>query len=198
MIPLGAPSAFEKTYETGSARKKIKVIYVGSLTQRKGLSYLLDAVSAIGNASVALTLIGARPRVKCSPLEAALSTHHWIPSLPHAEILRLMRAHDVLVLPSLFEGFGLVILEAMSQGLPVITTPNTCGPDIIDDGADGFIVPIRSAEAIAEKLELLHNNDLLVSMGEQASRKAALFSWERYRKNIIETVINFLNENRKN
>ena len=95
----------------------------------------------------------------------------------------------MLVLPSLFEGFGLVILEAMSQGVPVITTPHTCGPDIISDGIDGFIVPIRSADAIAEKIRLFKNRDFLITMSEQAIAKAALYNWERYRRSITETVL---------
>ena len=63
--------------------------------------------------------------------------------------------HDVFVFPSLFEGFGLVLLEAMAMGLPMITTAHTAGPDLLEDGKEGFIVPIRSAEAIAEKLTWL-------------------------------------------
>jgi len=66
-----------------------------------------------------------------------------------------MAAHDVFVFPSLFEGFGLVLLEAMAMGLPVITTPHTAGPDLIREGMEGFIVPIRHSTAIAERLEQL-------------------------------------------
>jgi glycosyltransferase involved in cell wall biosynthesis len=184
-IPLGTPPIFDKTFEPQPGFHKTKVIYVGSLTQRKGLSYLLKAISAIGKKCVELTLVGVKPHVKCRPLEDALNAYRWIPSLSHAEILKIMRSHDVLVLPSLFEGFGLVILEAMSQGLPVITTPNTCGPDIITDGVDGFIVPIRSAVSIAEKIEALHNHDLLINMSRQAIKKAALYGWDRYRRSIV-------------
>ena len=137
---------------------------------------------------VELTLIG-RPSGSCFPLEQALKTHRWIASLPHQQILEEMSRHDVFVFPSLFEGFGLVILEAMSQGLPVITTPHTAGPDVIADGEDGFIVPIRSAEAIAEKLELLaRNRSLLLAMSQAAQRKANQYSWESYQRCIVSTI----------
>jgi len=79
--------------------------------------------------------------------------------------------------------------EAISQGLPVIATPHTCAPDLLTDGQDGFIVPIRDSSAIAEKLELLHNDrDRLASMSAAALETARKFGWERYRKGIVETV----------
>jgi glycosyltransferase involved in cell wall biosynthesis len=89
----------------------------------------------------------------------------------------------VLVFPSLFEGFGIVIPEAMSRGLPVVTTEHTGGPDLITDGADGFIIPIRSSTAIAEKLELLAGNrELLAEMRQAAREKAKRRTWEGYRR----------------
>jgi starch synthase len=102
-------------------------------------------------------------------------------------MLREMKRHDVLVLPSLFEGFGLVILEAMAQGLVVIATPHTAAPDVIENGIDGFVVPIRSAEAIAEKLEaLLKDRTQLHEMKLAAQRKAQQFRWEVYRRRLVE------------
>ncbi len=101
-----------------------------------------------------------------------------------------MARQDVLVFPSLFEGFGLVILEAMSRGLPVVATAHTAGPDVIDDGVDGFLVPIRSAEAIAEKLEtLLAHPDRLADMKHAARRKAATLGWEAHRRRLAECLL---------
>ena len=132
---------------------KLRVLFVGALSQAKGLGYLLEAVAGL-EGGIEFTLIGRRvsPTV---PAPSLLEKYNWIPSLPHDELLREMSRHDVLVLPSLHEGFGLVMTEAMSQGLVVITTPHTAGPDLITDGVDGFVVPIRSAAAIEEKLEIL-------------------------------------------
>jgi glycosyltransferase involved in cell wall biosynthesis len=160
---------------------------VGALSQRKGLSYLLKAAGQFGS-EIDLTFLG-RKVAECEPLDAALRVHRWIPSLPHGALLEEISRHDVMVFPSLFEGFGLVILEAMSQGLPVISTPNTAAPDFISDGEDGFIVPIRDANAIAEKLEiLLRDRDRLRAMSQAAIRTAAAQSWEKYRRNIVSTV----------
>ena len=97
-----------------------------------------------------------------------------------------MSRHDVLVLPSLHEGFGLVMTEAMGQGLVVITTPHTAGPDLITDSVDGFVIPIRSAAAIEEKLDLLlRDRNRLRAMQAEAREKALAYAWENYRQHLV-------------
>ena len=187
VLPYGAPPVVARKQHRNAGRGKLKVIFVGALSQRKGLSYLLKAVERC-HPSVTLTLIG-RKVGECRALDRALQLHRWIPSLPHAEVLEEIRHHDVMVFPSLFEGFGLVILEAMSQGVPVIATSNSAAPDLLADGDDGFLVPIRDADAIAEKLELfLKDRSQLTSMSEAALRKARLHSWRRYRRDLVGVV----------
>jgi glycosyltransferase involved in cell wall biosynthesis len=187
VLPYGAPAS--RTSRTASTVKnfKLKVLFVGALSQRKGLSYLMEAAGQLGS-KIELTLIGRRIS-ECRPLDTALRVHRWIPSISHEALLEEMSQHDVMVFPSLFEGFGLVILEAMSQGVPVIATPNTAAPDFVSDGDDGFIVPIRDADAIASKLEMLAlDRDLLAAMSQAAIWKAAAHSWEQYRHGIATTV----------
>jgi glycosyltransferase involved in cell wall biosynthesis len=184
VIPYGAPSSIPTAIAPHSGT--LRVLFVGSLGQRKGLSYLLRAIELLGS-KVELTLLGRKAAEGCLPLDDAVRKHRWIPSLPHPELLGVMQQHDVLVLPSLFEGFGLVILEAMAQRLPVITTPHTAGPDVISEGVDGFIVPIRSAEAIAAKLDQLAlDADLLRGMKQAAQEKARSQRWENYRESLVQ------------
>jgi starch synthase len=184
VIPYGAPPSISANIETHSG--PLRVLFVGSLGQRKGLSYLLQAVELLGP-KVELTLLGKKVAEGCPPLEEGIRKHRWIPSLPHPDLLRIMRQHDVLVLPSLFEGFGLVILEAMAQRLPVITTAHTAGPDVISEGVDGFVVPIRSAEAIAAKLDQLASSpNLLQEMKQAAQDKAKSQRWETYRDSLAQ------------
>lgn len=187
IIPYGGPVPIKQPKL--QPHKKLKVLFVGGLSQRKGLSYLLDAADFLKD-KIELTLIGSRIAA-CAPLDRALNNYRYIPSLPHHQILNEMEKHDVFVFPSLFEGFGLVILEAMSRGLPVIATPHTAGPDIIKDGHDGYIIPIRSHEAIAEKLEKLADDaDLLMQLKAAALEKAGHFSWQRYQEHISQVVNN--------
>lgn len=181
MIPYGAPvleAVPAAPRRPGSG--PLRVLFVGSLGQRKGLSYLFGAAQLLGG-DVELTVIGTRPLVACPALDRALARVRWIPTCPHREVLAEMAAHDVFVFPSLFEGFGLVLLEAMAMGLPVITTAHTAGPDLITDGVEGFIVPIRSSAAIASRLKLLHEEpERRAAMSAAARRRATEFSWRQY------------------
>lgn len=187
VVPYGAPRISLAEPQVRS-RERLRVMYVGTLTQRKGMSYFLRACDLVRGA-VEVTLVGRRVASECVPLEAALRRHRYIETLPHRELLAEMAQHDVLVFPSLFEGFGLVILEAMAQGLPVITTEATAGPEVITDGQDGFIVPIRDATAIAERLELLNEDrERLRAMGVAARERAAALGWENYRRGIVGAV----------
>ena len=192
VIPYGAPPAATNEIAKGGA--KLKILFASSLGQRKGLSYALRAVELIGDRNCELTLLGRKAADGCRPLDQAVRNHRWLPSLSHERVLLEMRQHDVLIFPSLFEGFGLAITEAMSQGTPVITTAHTAGPDVIDDGADGFIVPIRSAEAIAEKLQLLaRDRERLRAMKISAREKAQIHPWENYRRALVTMAQEVMN-----
>ena len=92
-----------------------------------------------------------------------------------------MQNADVLLFPSLFEGFGLVITEAMSQGTPVITTDRTIGPDIIRHNENGWIIDAGSTEAIVEAIEnILADRRQLIDVGKSAMETARLRPWSRY------------------
>ena len=96
---------------------------------------------------------------------------------------------SVFVLPSIEDGFGQVIVQAMACGIPVITTTNTGGPDVITDGKDGFIVPIRDSRAIAERLEHLYRHpDAREAMGHAALETVRKWNgWERYTNQVLST-----------
>lgn len=185
-IPYGSPDPItDARYSTGGP---LRVLFVGRLSQRKGISYLFDALK-ICSVETQLTIVG-RPSGANQALETELANDgvRWHASLPHEQILQLMRSSDVLVFPSLFEGFGMVITEALSQGLPVITTPNTVGPDVLGDGGAGWVIPIRSPAAIAERLEYLSTADNRNSAKLAAIDRARSLSWESYRKAIVGAV----------
>lgn len=194
VVPYGAPDpiAGEPPRVGREAGEPLRVLFAGALGQRKGLSYLLEAVASLGPRAVTLTLLGQKTVVAgCAPLDAAVRAHRWIPSLPHAAVLEEMTRHDVLVFPSLFEGFGLVIAEAMSCGLAVIASTHTAAPDLFSaDSAEGFLVPVRSAEAIAGKLETLHRDrSRLAEMRRAALARAATLRWDNYRRELRAHVL---------
>jgi glycosyltransferase involved in cell wall biosynthesis len=162
-------------------------LFVGRLVQHKGIGYLLDAVDRLGS-EVELTLVGRRfqanPRV-----DEAVRRWRWFDTLPHHQVMEVMMESDVLVLPSLGEGFGLVVTEALACGLPVIVTPSVGASDLVHDGQEGFVVPVGSADLIAERLHALHRDrELLAAMSRKAQARAAEASWESYRSNFAETL----------
>lgn len=188
VVPYGSPPPITYLTPARASQEPLRVLYVGSLGQRKGLSYALEAIDSLSS-SVRLTLIGRPTSSHCAPLNAALVRHRWITSLPHGQILEQMRQHDVLLFPTLFDGFGLVITEALSQGLPVITTLHSGAPECIKDGVEGFIVPIRSSQAIAERLQqLADDRDLLAAMRVACLRRAAELSWPVYEQGLRQSV----------
>jgi glycosyltransferase involved in cell wall biosynthesis len=185
--PYGAPNNSSLRTEPSNKEGKLRVIFVGALSQRKGLSYLLQAVELFAS-EIELTLVG-RKVAECRPLDQALRAHRWIPSIPHAALLQELAHQDVMVFPSLFEGCALVVLEAMSQGVPVITTPNSGATRFVNHGEDGFIVGIRDVESIQAKLEMLiRDRDRLAFMSQAAMRKGAEHSWEQYRHHLATIV----------
>jgi len=161
------------------------IVYVGSLIQRKGLSYLLDAVRALPSKNVRLLLRG-RGAVDYDLLKHYSDVDFDLKlGLPLPELVRDIQQADVFVLPSLTEGFAQVILEAMACGVPVITTANTCAPDVMTEGEHGFILPIRDSHAIEEKLAWgQENRDALAAMGRLAAQQAGIFTLEKFRSEI--------------
>ena len=108
---------------------------------------------------------------------------------PHGEVLRLMQSCDVFILPSIVEGRALVQQEAMACGLPIIATKNAGADDVIVDGETGFLVPIRSPGALAEKINWCASNRPVVDgMGIAASKRAGEFTWRAYGEKIVASV----------
>lgn len=165
----------------------LQVLYVGQISQRKGISYLLKAYQKFHRPDTRLRLIGSyygNPEA----LVPYSELFEYIPHAPQSELADYYRQADVFVFPTLIEGLGLVVLEAMASGLPVITTPNGPG-DIVRDGIDGFVIPVRNVDAIVEKLEYLRNHpEERLHMGRNARKRALEYSWSAYRQNITETL----------
>lgn len=186
VVPYGGPAPSAAPRVASAPNEKLRLLFVGHLRQRKGLSYLFDAMRALDGVA-SLTLIGPKP-VDCAVLSEALGRHRWLGAVPYGRVLEEMRRHDVLVLPSLIEGFALVILEAMAQGLPVVTTPNSGAATVIEDGVDGYIVPIRDSDAIVDRVMRLADRAELSQVSAAALRKAGAMSWANQERRFIELL----------
>ncbi len=165
-----------------------RVLFVGQIGQRKGMSYLLRGYELFRRRDSELHLVGTYTSGHEVYAKYADLYRHTA-NVPQKELPALYRQADVFVFPSLIEGMPLVVLEAMACGVPVITT--THGPgEIVRDGVDGFFVPIRDAEAIAARLEQLHRDPALrEQMGRNAREQALRYTWSAYAKRAADVVL---------
>ena len=187
VVHFGSPTVFETERKFRRAGS-LKVLFAGSMTQRKGLADVFVAMNLVKSRKIELHVLGT-PLTGMDFYRRRCPDFFYHHTRSNAAVLELMNSCDVLALPSIVEGRALVQQEAMACGLPVIATRNAGAEDLLEDGTAGFLVPIRAPEAIAEKLDLLaKNRHLIEQMSEAARAKARELSWADYRRRIAEVV----------
>ncbi len=169
----------------------LKLLFVGRIVQRKGIKYLLEALQQFTGQQVALTIAG-RPVDDLRILRELGDRITVRPSVSDAELKALYRSSDLLVLPSVAEGFGQVLLESLASGLPILTTTSTAAPDLIAQGCEGWFVPPRRVDSLVERIDwALSHRSKLESMRQAARECAMQLTWERFRNQIREVVHGF-------
>jgi glycosyltransferase involved in cell wall biosynthesis len=176
---FGEPVSEEEIKER-SKRKKLRILFLGNVIERKGLHTLLQALIRLPPSAFRLDVVGSlttdpayakqmQDFVTANGLSSLVTFHS---SLNHQPLIeKLCNAH-VLVVPSSYEGFGIVYLEGMCFGLPPIGTTAGAAGEIIENGVTGFIIQPGDATSLASKLEFLNEKrDLLVQMSIAARRR---------------------------
>jgi glycosyltransferase involved in cell wall biosynthesis len=165
------------------AAKPLTIGFVGALSQRKGARYLLGALAALPKGSAKLVLY-TRASVDRELLRGFESVDLEIRGgLSDAQLAADLKQCDLVALPSIAEGFGLVILEAMACGVPVLCTTSTGGADFILHRQNGLLIEPGSASAIEQELVwALSHRDELFAMGQAARREAEKHTWAEYRR----------------
>lgn len=185
LLPLGFEVDQIPFRVTTDGARPFRLAFVGRITQSKGIKYLLEAMKYFDPKDIELHLIGY---VQGSTGELNKYSQHFIKHEPmqQYELFNTYQDFDAFILPSICEGFGLVIVEAMAAGLPVITTPNSIGPELIQDNVNGYIVPIRDSEAIVTALrKFLSKSTSELSQMRLAARQSVVnFSWDAYKKRL--------------
>jgi glycosyltransferase involved in cell wall biosynthesis len=187
-VPYGVNLA--NFYPVPKRDRIFRVIHCGNLSLRKGVHYLLQAFSELKLPGAELWLIGSLTR-EIRPYLARYASpfvRHLGP-FPEPELRRYYSQGSVFCLASIEDGFGMVLVQAMACGLPVIATTNTGGPDLIREGREGFIIPIRDVAVLKEKILYLYENPQEVRrLGEAAQRRVGSgsgFTWEDYGREIM-------------
>lgn len=192
VIPYGAPLDYFSPQPKPD--QKFRAIFVGRIGARKGVHYLLKAWQKLKLGNQAELLLVGVNEFPSNYLDkyANICTHIF--SVPHKNLNEYYSSASVLVFPSLVEGFGLVLLEAMACGIPIIATYNTAAPDLITDGVEGFLINIRDENALQEKLEWCYKNpEELEIMGKAARLKAEKLTWLLYRQKLGGKVLSIVN-----
>ena len=178
--PYGVDLEQFRPREDSSLSRPLRFVFIGALSARKGIPLLLAVWQQLRLKDAELWLLG----------HLSSNIHKLIPNLPglrvfgrrlRSELINLLRACDVLVLPSYFEGFGLVLLEALACGLPIIATKATAASDLITNPLSGKIIqPGNVDELGAAMTYFVQNRGELPEMSRVARRRAEEFSWANY------------------
>lgn len=187
VVEFGSPAIRDVPDAEGKG-SKLKVLFAGSMSQRKGLADVFAAMKLLRRSDIELIVMGS-PVVSMEFYRKEYRDFIHEKPRPHGEFVEFMSRCDVLVLPSIVEGRALVQQEAMSCGLPIIVTKNAGGEDLVDEGVTGFLVPIRSPEAIADRIEwcAVHRSEVK-AMGTAAKLKSGQYSWNEYGQKILSVI----------
>lgn len=193
-IPISINTAHFKLKDGKETREKITILSVGQINKRKGFGEIIEALKILkkeDNIIPKLLIVGAvtNPRDEVflrefqeMSKELNVEFRGWV---PHNELDKIYNQADIFILASHVEALGIVIMEAMASGLPVVATKTSGAKDLVLDGETGFLVPIKDVFAIKEKIKiLLENSDLRESMGRAGRRR-------------IEELIKKIDENNK-
>jgi starch synthase len=198
VIPYGCPEPTDDPVRTKNSEPRtqnsapLKLLFVGTLSQSKGLADLLEAIIPFGD-QVQLTLAGSS--TSPSPISHLPSSIRQLGQLPHTELLAELPNHDLLVLPTLYEGLSLSILEAMSAGLPVLTTTHSGMKGLIENERQILMVEPRSPEELRGAIQhLLHQPEDRERLSREGLQWAKAHGWGEYRKSLINVIETHLQE----
>jgi glycosyltransferase involved in cell wall biosynthesis len=179
-IPYGVETRFlDRVRPPRRGDAPAKFLFVGKLSVHKGLHTLREAWSALPMPDITLTVIG---RPACEVERRLLET--WkddrvriVPEV--SDVADAYLDADVFVFPSFVEGFGMVSLEAMASGLPVIVTEHSRG--VVRDGVDGFVLPSGDVAALVARMaQMAASAELRRMMGTNARERAREYTWDRF------------------
>jgi glycosyltransferase involved in cell wall biosynthesis len=169
----------------------IVLVNVNRLAKNKGVNYLINALKILNEKIDArLILIGSGPeessikaQIKSLGLEDKVL--HF-KNIPDEDKFQLISLADISVTPTLFEGLPIVILEAMACGKPVVASNVTEVPQVVKHGVNGFLVPPRNPQAIAEAVFEIYEKNIIEKMGFESRRIARNYDWNVIAKKTIK------------
>jgi glycosyltransferase involved in cell wall biosynthesis len=190
VIPLGAPPVRNSGIERGGMEHEpLRVLWVGTFSVRKGAHCLLEAWRNLAPRQSAKLEIYGSVALPAKLMRDLPNTISVSPTVPRVELFEHYGAADILVFPTLCDGFGMVVTEAFAHGLPVITTTRAGAADLVRHGENGLIIPAGDARALADTLEwcMMHRAELK-TMRRAALETATRWQWSDYRQALARNV----------
>jgi D-inositol-3-phosphate glycosyltransferase len=202
VVPCGVDLDLFTPMDQEEARKRLRIgdrerviLFVGRIEPLKGIDVLIGAAAQLHeDENFRVLIVGgdARAAAEIAQLRALAARlgvdHHiaFVGAVPHEDLPLYYNAADVCVVPSYYESFGLVAIESMACGTPVVASRVGGLTSTIADGETGYLIPWRCPEPFAERLELLLDNDeLRASFGKAAREAVERFRWA----NVAEAVM---------
>ena len=165
----------------------LRLLFVGTMTRRKGLAVLFQALKNLPERSVELTLIG--PMADAADLlREHAGEFRYLPFLHHEELAEHYREADVFVFPSLLDSWAQTVVEAMACGTPAIVSENTGAKDAVRQGG-GWVIPANDAQALADQIQFcLNHRGEIERAGKQAHTISQQYTWENYRRQLLDAI----------
>jgi D-inositol-3-phosphate glycosyltransferase len=194
VVPCGVDLDLFTPMEKPAARKQLGlrdgeriILFVGRIEPLKGIDILISAAAELHeDENFRVLIVGgdARARDQIAQLQSLATQldvdHHisFVGAVDHHSLPLYYNAADVCVVPSYYESFGMVAVESMACGTPVVASRVGGLTSTISDGVTGYLIPWRCPEPFAERLELLLDNDeLRASLGRAAREAVERFRW---------------------
>lgn len=160
--------------------RALRFLFVGSVNARKGAPLLFDAWRALEPTGAELVIAGDVPRQVEGLLDAPRGVR-FLGRVSNDQIPSLMRSCDIFILPSYFEGFGMVLLEALASGLPIIASDTSAAPDLLSTALAGVVFRSGDVGGLRDAINRLQSAPERVrEMGAVARRVAERYSWDAY------------------
>jgi glycosyltransferase involved in cell wall biosynthesis len=188
-VPLAAPPPIGAVVEDANARQRpLTVLWAGTFSLRKGAHYLIDAWRLLAAGNKARLEVYGQPQVPDRLISKLPETATFHGSVPKSMLFEAYQSADILAFPTLSDGFGLVVAEAMAHGLPVITTSEAGAADLVSSD-NGLIVPAADPRALSDALRwCLDNRERLRAMRLHALETARRRQWPDYRRDLIAAL----------
>lgn len=197
LVPYGVNiEKFDFIKKINKMNKPLNLIYVGQISYRKGLHHLLKIVTRYKSTEVRILLAGAYNKDNDIVKKYINKDNvEFLGFVTRDVLAQKYQEADLFVFPTLGEGYGMVVLEALSTGTPVLISNLAGGNDAIEDYKNGLVYEAGSEDSLERAINwFIEHRNLLPKMSEEAHKTALNFTWGQYHKLYAENILNILNK----